>query len=249
MRLRSVGVTVAIALLVAAASAVLGVGERAGSTAPLPQTPSVTDWAWLKDTYWYVPAPNLPAYIYTARTQQLRAIADQTVYHITDYRAGYFWGPSAAKFGSGGVTCSALVGSVTPEGQVLLTFTPADPTVQTVVTQGFGTMRLRAGEWLMENQMSSGPNALIQIGHWAYMAQTRPDQASWQSLPGIGLSVPELLGQCPPGPQLVPDGVTPTAPATASATPPVVAEAPPLQLFAGGLLVLGGLALRSRRRR
>ena len=30
------------------------------------------------------------------------------------------------------------------------------------------------------------PSDKLQIGHWAYMLQTRPGMASWKSLPGAG---------------------------------------------------------------
>jgi hypothetical protein len=40
-------------------------------------------------------------------------------------------------------------------------------------------------------QMSSGDRN--RTAHWAYMVQTRPGEPSWESLPGVGLSVPEML--------------------------------------------------------
>ena len=37
------------------------------------------------------------------------------------------------------------------------------------------------------------------MAHWAYMVPVRPDDPSWHSLPGVGLSVPEMLeGLVPP---------------------------------------------------
>ena len=103
------------------------------------------------------------------------------------------------KLGPASVTCLSLVGSVTPEGDVLLTFTPVNPTANASVTQGVGHMRYRFGQWMMENQMSSGPTRL-QVTHWAYMAQSRPDQPSWHSLPAVGMSIDQFLQQCPTAP-------------------------------------------------
>ena len=40
-------------------------------------------------------------------------------------------------------------------------------------------------------QMSSGDRN--RTAHWAYMLQTRPGEPSWDSLPGVGLSAPEML--------------------------------------------------------
>lgn len=220
------------------------------------ETPNVTMWRWLKDTYWYVPATNLPAVLFDAQNRRLAPVADQTVYHITEYRDGYFWGPTAVKLGSAAVSCLSLVGSVTPEGSVFLAFTPTDVNANTSITQGTGQMRLRLGQWTMENQMSSGP-VRLQVTHWAYMFQTQPGDPSWLSLPGLGISVEELLGQCPPGPQPGVDGTptpspvptrtptpspTPTRTATPTATPvrasvaPAIAPLPPRALGAQPLL-------------
>ena len=48
-------------------------------------------WRWLEDTYWYVPTSGLPAYVFSAGNSEPRRTLDQTVYHIADYRNGYFW--------------------------------------------------------------------------------------------------------------------------------------------------------------
>lgn len=150
--------------------------------------PTADRWSWMANTYWYVPTANLPAVIYEPSSGALIPVADQTVFHIAGYRRGYFWGETVAQFGSNAPSSSALVGSVTPQGRVLLSFTSSSGT-----TTGYGVMaRSRAG-WTMENQMFSGSSD-VQIGHWAYMVQTRPGMASWRSLPSVGVSVPTFLG-------------------------------------------------------
>jgi len=180
----------------------LWVSTSIGETAnDLPARSTVARWRWLKDTYWYVLTSNLLAYVFVAQTQELQAVSDQTVFHITDYRDGYFWGKTVVKLGTLPAMCLSLVGSVTPEGRVLLTFTPIDTTASAAVTQGVGQMRFKFGNWTMENQMSSGPTQL-QVTHWAYMIQSQPDQPSWQSLPGVGISIDQFLAQCPEGPHL-----------------------------------------------
>ncbi|MDX2035255.1 MAG: hypothetical protein SFX72_01290 [Isosphaeraceae bacterium] len=35
-----------------------------------------------------------------------------------------------------------------------------------------------------------------QVGHWAYMVQTRPGRPGWNSLPVAGVWVPEFLSNC-----------------------------------------------------
>jgi hypothetical protein len=163
---------------------------------------STARWDWLANTYWYVPAANLRAYVYTASNQKLSYVTDQTVFQITAYVRGYFWGVIGAKLGDNAITYKSLVGSVTPEGRVYLSFTPFDPNEHSTVTLGLGVMERKLGQWLMANQMSTGPGARLAVFHWAYMARTEPGRRSWASLPGVGMSVPEFMQDCPPGPKL-----------------------------------------------
>lgn len=156
---------------------------------------TVRNWSWLNGTTWYVPTTGLPAYVYSPGTNQLIPVQDQTVYTITGYRNGYFWGRTATQLGDNAVTCKSLVGSVTPEGQIYLTFTDYPHDANAVTTIGVGTMVFKAYQWTMANQMSTGSSA-AQVGHWAYMVQTRPGMASWTSLPGVNVSVPEFMQPC-----------------------------------------------------
>ncbi|MCC3243927.1 hypothetical protein LG047_01085 [Methylocystis sp. WRRC1] len=156
------------------------------------------DWSWLKNTYWIVPPQNLPSLLFNPSSNVLLPAADQTVYHITDYRGGYFWGKNVTKVGRLPVACSSLVGSVTPTGRVLLSFTSVKSDGSESVQQGFGEMVLQGHAWTMLNQTSTSSFA-----HWAYMVQSKPGDASWRSLPGVRQSVPDFLAQCPgSGPQI-----------------------------------------------
>jgi hypothetical protein len=152
-------------------------------------------WAWLENTYWYVPTKNLPAVLFSSSTNSLTAVSDQTVYHITGYRSGYFWGKTVSQLGTSSPSGSSLVGSVTPQGKILLSFTSEGSSSTPSVTLGYGVMQRKAGGWTMENQMFTSPNSSLQIGHWAYMVQTRPGLRSWNHLPASGLSVPDFLNQ------------------------------------------------------
>ncbi len=156
---------------------------------------TVLDWRWINGTTWYVPTTGLPAYIYAPGSNQMIPVQDQTVYTITGYRNGYFWGRTAAKLGNNAVTCKSLVGSVTPEGNIYLTFTDYPYGEGSTTTTGFGNMVLKASQWTMANQMSTGSSS-AQVGHWAYMALTRPGTSSWSSLPGVNMSVPEFMAPC-----------------------------------------------------
>ena len=165
------------------------------STALPSSATTVTDWRWLKGTTWYVPTTGLPAYVYVPAQNQIVPVQDQTVYTITGYRNGYFWGRTATKLGDNAVTCKSLVGSVTPEGKIYLTFTNHPYTVGTEATIGVGSMVPKIGQWTMANQMSTGSSA-VQVGHWAYMVQSKPGSASWYSLPGVNMSVQDFMAPC-----------------------------------------------------
>jgi hypothetical protein len=151
-------------------------------------SPTPARWSWLANTYWYVPKQNLSAVIYDSSSGALVPVLDQTVYHISGYRNGYFWGETVAQFGNGTPSSAALVGTVTPQGRVLLSFHSSD----TVVT-GYGQMTRKWGGWTMENQMFTQSSSGSQIGHWAHMVQTRPGMKSWASLPSVGVSVPTFM--------------------------------------------------------
>lgn len=166
--------------------------------------PTAHRWSWLENTYWYVPTSNLSAVLFNSSTGTLAPVSDQTVYHITGYRDGYFWGKTVTQLGSSSASCSSLVGSVTPEGKVLMTFTETSGGSSPSITEGIGQMQRRYGEWTMENQMFTSPGQSLQIGHWAYMLRTHPGLPSWYSLPSAGISVPAFLNQGEGnGPQLI----------------------------------------------
>jgi len=144
-------------------------------------------WQWLANTYWYVPKANLPAIIYNSGNGDVIPIQDQTVYHISGYREGYFWGETVAQYGATAPSSSSVIGSVTPQGKLLLSFNSGS-----TIIQGIGTMTRKNGGWTMENQMFTGSTS-VQIGHWAYMVQTRPGMKSWNNLPFVNQSVPTFL--------------------------------------------------------
>lgn len=159
-------------------------------------------WSWLANTYWYVPSSNVPAVVLDTTNPTSPAVlplADQTVFHITGFRDGYFWGVTVAQLGASAPSSSSMVGSVTPEGRVLLLFSPVGSSSGATMTEGIGRMVQEYGQWTMENQMFTSPGdqssgESLDLGHWAYMVQTRPGLASWDSLPFVGVSVPQFLG-------------------------------------------------------
>jgi hypothetical protein len=145
-------------------------------------------WQWLANTYWIVPPKGLPAIIFNTQSGKIAPVLDQTVYHITGYRDGYFWGETVAQYSNfGSPSSAAVIGSVTPEGKLLLNFVASDG-----VTTGIGSMTYKRGSWTMENQMFTGTST-SRIGHWAYMVQVKPGMKAWNNLPFVNVSVPTFL--------------------------------------------------------
>lgn len=168
---------------------------------------NVVDWSWLQDTYWYVPPGNLPALQLDPDSDILSWVIDQTVWHITGYRDGYFWGSSTTLMRQQGSevpahgpgshpVCFAMFGSITPEGRIHLTFILDSKASSGPPTIGIGRAVPQENDWRLEMQMSSGTRN--ETAHWAYMTRVRPGDPAWDSLPGVGLSVPEMLKRCHP---------------------------------------------------
>lgn len=163
-----------------------------------------SDWSWLADTYWYVPEENLPALRLDTSDNALAWLVDQTVWHVTGYREGFFWGVSATllreageelpRRGRGSKPMSdTMVGSITPEGRIHQTFVSSRRGTSTI---GIGRAIPHEHGWSLEMQMSSG--SWDRTVHWAYMHQVRPGEPSWDLLPGVGLSVPQMLENAEP---------------------------------------------------
>lgn len=158
-------------------------------------SPSLNAWRFLNGSYWYVPEANLKAILTTPHSPPV-PITDQTVFFVEKYVDGYFWGVTAVQLTSVAPKpiCFQLVGSVTPEGQVNLSFTPTGS--QGTRTQGFGSMRFHEGSWKMENQMSTGVTG--EVTHWAYMTQCKMQDGRCMTdpLPGSTLTLGEFVQSC-----------------------------------------------------
>lgn len=167
-----------------------------------------SDWSWLEGTYWCVPPESLPALQLDTDDNALAWTVDQTVWQITGYRTGYFWGVCSTLTRKAGEETAergprsrpvgfAMLGSITPEGRVHLTFLPYSGPAS--ATTGLGRAIPHRDGWSLEMQMSTGSGT--RMAHWAYMVPVRPEDPAWTSLPGVGISVPEMLeGFEPPQP-------------------------------------------------
>ncbi|MCP5048958.1 MAG: hypothetical protein GY940_17440 [bacterium] len=171
-------------------------------------TQSPEGWSWLGDTYWYVQERWLPALRYDSPENKLNWMVDQTVWHITGYRYGYFSGVAGVLvYPAGEGTADqgprsrpvpmTLIGTVTPGGTVGLTFLPQSGSGQ--ITSAPGRIVEMSNQRTFEMQMASGSGDPL-TAHWAYMFQTHEGDLSWEHLPGTDLSVPKFLeGIEPPG--------------------------------------------------
>jgi hypothetical protein len=143
---------------------------------------------WLAGTYWYVPPENLLALEAVNTTEPvIKALKDQTVWHITRAEDGYLAGISATNLGQGW-KYSLMVGSVAPDGAVKIAFPPlgaagAGDIDTASMTIGDGSLLVDGDEVAFLMQMSSG-SAQSSVSHWAYMLPVTPDDPEWSALPG-----------------------------------------------------------------
>jgi hypothetical protein len=166
------------------------------------QPTGVKQFNFLRGSKWYVPPETLPAVEVKLKTGRVRAVIDQTVWDIPNYRDGYFSGRSVAvlKYAATGqpigpVACSRLIGSVTPSGHVYITFVDADQATAFGAVRGIGTLSGNDQDgWRFEMQMSTGATSVV--AHWSYMDQCKPGQACEAQLPGSDLSLADFLAQC-----------------------------------------------------
>lgn len=101
------------------------------SKPPSPRiTQSFQKWQWLRGTRWSLADTALP----TTSTSNV-----SYVFKIQNYRNGYFWGHGQ------GTTPFSVLGTVTPEANVLLVITP----VGSSKLSRFGTLERVGTEWIM----------------------------------------------------------------------------------------------------
>ena len=183
----------------------------------LAQTPPPTrlDWAWLADTTWIVPPADLPAMQLDPRDDTTTWVVDQTVWQIQGYLTGYLWGsgvvllrePDPEHPGPAAPdtkVCLSILGTVTPEGDVHLTFLPSAARRASQATTGTGRVApyegpgdgQRSHQQMFEMQMSTGNRT--RTAHWAHMVQVTREDPAWTALPGFQLGVEEALAGCKP---------------------------------------------------
>jgi hypothetical protein len=184
------------------------VGGFAAAADPLDANPfapaatGIQKYRFLKASKWFVPTETLPAAALNLKNGRVVPLIDQTVWDITKFRDGYFWGRTVAVFKNpttgqptGAPACSRMLGSVTPDGLVHITFIGDDQTTADTAVRGIGTLTgsNRRG-WRFQMQMSTGSTTVV--AHWSYMDQCKSGDACETQLPGSDLSLADFLAQC-----------------------------------------------------
>lgn len=124
------------------------------------------------------------------------AVSDQTVWEISSYHKGYFFGVAYPSLNGVPVSSSNLIGSVTPEGAVYITFYPTSGSLsENDVVVGIGKLIRVKGKPMFVMQMSSSQNATSGLSHWSLMVEAASGSPLYQNLPGVHMSVPEYIAQ------------------------------------------------------
>jgi hypothetical protein len=174
-------------------------GSSPSTAAPTSLVQGTAKYNFLRGSKWYVPTQTLPAVEMILKTGHVRNLVDQTVWDITNYRDGYFWGNTVAVFTSastgqptGDPSCSRMIGSPTPDGQVQITFIGADQTTAIGAVRGAGTLTRNPGQdWMFDMQMSTGTSSIIV--HSSFMKQCKTGDDCQTKLPGSELSLSDFL--------------------------------------------------------
>jgi hypothetical protein len=161
--------------------------------------PDSAKWSWLQGTYWYVPKAYLLAIgLSTTNSgeQQIDPVKDQTLCQIVRFENGYIIGRAALSFDGKPFVYQTIIGSVTPEGDVLISSSPESQTTSdgsAAVGIGPGRMALIQGKWAFLMQMTNG-TVTSNMTHWAYMLQSTPSDPSWTNIPGMpGITIGEVF--------------------------------------------------------
>lgn len=147
----------------------------------------------LENTIWLVPPSTLLAFSYSA--DGYTPTSDQTVWVIDGYEGSYFFGHSYTVLGGSTFSKRNLLGTITNEGRVYITFyTEGDASASTDLINGIGTFEKTQGVYQFTMQMNSGDDT-SGVSHWSYMINAEDNPKYYNQLPGTTSSVPEFLEQ------------------------------------------------------
>lgn len=140
---------------------------------------------------WVVPTQTLLAYLYDNGVAT--PASDQTVWVFSSYNQGYFSGQSYTAINNTTYSQKYLIGSVTSEGKVNITFYSGTSS-STDLVSGSGVLNVKSsGQCSFTMQMNSGQNGVSGLIHWSYMVPVKPGDPYYNNLPGTNMSVPQFL--------------------------------------------------------
>lgn len=146
-----------------------------------------------QNSTWIVPPQTLLAYLYDNGTTT--PAVDQTVWVTANYNQGYFSGTSYTAINNSILSQKFLIGSVTSEGKVFITFYSGTST-STDLVSGIGVLNVKSsGQCYFTMQMNSGQNGVSGLIHWSYMIPVKPGDPFYNNLPGTNMSLPQYLAQ------------------------------------------------------
>lgn len=146
-----------------------------------------------KNATWIVPPQTLRAYLYD--NGLTTAVVDQTVWVTPNYDQGYFSGESYTAIDNNLLSQRHIIGSVTSEGKVYITFYSGSSSSTDLVT-GIGTLNIKSsGQCSFTMQMNSGQNGVSGLIHWSYMIPVSPGDYFYNNLPGTQDSVPQFIAR------------------------------------------------------
>lgn len=149
---------------------------------------------YIENSTWVVPPNTLLAYTYA--NGNMIPVSDQTVWVIDKFDGGYFFGNTYVSIDGAPSNQMKLVGSITPFGDVYITFYPVDGNLtNTDVVNGIGKFKKFKGRYYFVMQMNSAQNNLFGLSHWSYMLSVTEKDFFYRHLPGQNMSVPEFIAQ------------------------------------------------------
>jgi hypothetical protein len=134
--------------------------------------------------YQYINGKNIP-------------VQDQTVWVINEYNKGYFFGKAYVALNGQPLSESNLSGTVTPQGDVYITFFSVDGSTKITGIGKFVTKprsdKKESNKRFFLMQMNSAQNSTLGLSHWSYMVPVTAKDEWYQHLPSVGLSVPQFI--------------------------------------------------------
>lgn len=149
---------------------------------------------YIENSVYIVPPNTLLAYQYVNGAHI--PITDQTVWVINKYDRGYYFGKVYVALNGESSSTLNLVGSVTPFGDVYMTFFPTNGSLKdTDIVTGIGKFIITENGGYFTMQMNTAQNSLYGVEHWSYMISVKPDDYLYQHLPSLNISVPDFISQ------------------------------------------------------